>query len=191
MLKINSKKMKNNNKQKNTVKTIDANNKSKAKKNKKEKIKKEDEIKKLKDKIKELDDKYLRLYSDFENYKRRINKERIELIKNAGEEIISDILPVLDDFERALESFKEEQTIDSIKNGVNLIYQKLLKTLEKRGLQQLNKSTGEEFNEEKHEAITKIKAPTEKDKGKVIQEIERGYKLNEKIIRYPKVVVGE
>jgi molecular chaperone GrpE len=140
-------------------------------------------------KIAELNDKYLRLYSEFDNYRRRTSKERIELTKTAGIEIISDLLPVVDDFQRALKSMEIASDIKSVKEGVELIYNKLNNTLSKKGLEAMD-SKGKEFNPDLHEAITNIPAPSEDLIGKVIDEVEKGYTLNGKVIRYAKVVVG-
>ena len=153
---------------------------------KKDKLKKENE--ELKQKAAEINDKYLRLYAEFDNFKKRTLKERIELIKMAGSEVIYSLLPVLDDFNRAIKQM--EATNDPMTEGVKLIYQKLVTILENKGLKAM-KSVGEEFNPELHDAITEIAAPEESQKGKVMDEIETGYYLNEKIIRHAKVVVGK
>jgi molecular chaperone GrpE len=137
----------------------------------------------------EMNDKFLRLYSEFDNFKRRNARERIELIKTAGEEIIKTVLPVLDDFERALKVMHEAGEKDAVKEGVELIFNKLKNNLQAKGLHAMD-SIGSEFNPDLHEAITNIPAPDESMKGKVIDEVERGYLLNEKVIRYAKVVVG-
>lgn len=141
-------------------------------------------------KIAELNDKYLRLYSEFDNYRKRTARERIELSKTAGEEIFRSLLPVLDDFERAIRSVNEDTTVDVFKEGVNLIYSKLKKTLNQKGLEEM-KSQGESFDSEIHEALTNIDAPTADLKGKVVEEVEKGYLLNGKVIRHAKVVVGK
>ncbi|MBR9859195.1 nucleotide exchange factor GrpE [bacterium] len=141
-------------------------------------------------KITELNDKYLRLYSEFENYRRRTSKERLELMKNAGEDILTDLLPVIDDFERAIKSFDSTENVEALKQGIDLVHNKFVSTLKSKGLQPF-KSIEETFDPEIHEAVTKIPAPSKKLKGKVVDEIEKGYKLNEKVIRYAKVVVGE
>ncbi|MDJ1499105.1 nucleotide exchange factor GrpE [Xanthocytophaga agilis] len=139
--------------------------------------------------VAEIKDKYLRLLADFENFRRRTAKEKIEFQQTAEEGVILAIIPVLDDFERALKSIEKAQDINSVKEGVQLIYHKLYKTLEQRGLKPME-AIGKEFNGETHEAITQIPAPTEDLKGKVVDEVEKGYSLKEKIIRFAKVIVG-
>jgi len=140
---------------------------------------------------KELNDKYLRLYSDFENFRKRTQKEKLELYKTAGEDVIKALLPILDDFERAFKAIDETKDIEGLKGGVKLIHNKLLNTLKQKGLEEASSSIGKEFNVELHEAITQIPAPKKKDKGKVLDEIKKGYHLNGKVIRYAKVVVGQ
>ena len=139
-------------------------------------------------------DKFLRLFAEFENYKKRTTKERIELFKTAGQEVMTSLLPVIDDFERAM-SHTEEEKIDKeaeeLRKGVELIYQKLYNTLENKGLSKVETKVGDVFDAEIHEAITQIPSPTDDLKGKVIDCIEKGYKLGDKIIRYPKVVIGQ
>jgi molecular chaperone GrpE len=143
----------------------------------------------LQAKVDELNDRYLRLYSEFDNYKKRTGKERIELIKTAGVEILSEMIPVLDDIERAVKSNEKAEDIEAIKNGIKLIYNKFANSLTKKGLEPLE-VIGKDFDAELHEAITSIAAPSEDMKGKVIDEIEKGYLLNGKVIRYAKVIVG-
>lgn len=140
--------------------------------------------------VAEAKDKYLRLFAEFDNFKKRSVKERLELMKSAAQDTISDLLPVLDDFERAKQSAEDESSAEPFSEGVLLVYNKLFNTLKAKGLQAME-STGEEFNPEFHEAITKIPAPSEDMKGKVIDTVTTGYKLHDKIIRHPKVVVGE
>ena len=141
------------------------------------------------EKINELNDKYLRLYFEFDNYRKRTSKERIELFKTAGQDILSDLLPVLDDFERAIQmDTSENNTKDQ--TGIQLIFNKFKHILESKGLKHF-KSLETDFDPEFHEAITKIPAPSKKLKGKVVDEIEKGYMLDEKVIRFAKVVVGE
>jgi molecular chaperone GrpE len=144
---------------------------------------------KLEEQLAELNDKYLRLFSEFDNYRKRTAKERIELAKTAGEDIFKSILPVLDDFERGLKAMNDAADINALKEGVDLIYNKLNKTLTAKGLEPLN-SIGNTFDADIHEAITNVPAPSEDMKGKVIDEVERGYALNGKVIRYAKVIVG-
>lgn len=149
-------------------------------------LKKENE--ELKQQLAELNDKYLRLFADFDNFRKRIQKERIEIIQAAGTEVISSLLPVLDDFQRALRQM--EATSDPMTEGVKLIYQKFYSVLESKGLKAM-KSIGEIFDPELHEAIGEVPVTDESKKGIVIDEIERGYYLNEKIIRHAKVLVGK
>lgn len=146
------------------------------------------------EKIAELEDKYLRLYSEFDNYKRRTAKERLELIGSAGSDLIKDLLPVIDDFERGLKAIEDDQNIEknilSLTEGMQLVYTKMINILKSKGLETLN-AQGLEFDSEFHEAITKIPAPTEDLKGKVVDVIEKGYQMNDKILRFAKVVIGE
>jgi molecular chaperone GrpE len=135
-------------------------------------------------------DKYIRLYSEFENYRKRTAKEKIEIITNASENVIKEILPIVDDFERAILNNQDVSDAENIKEGLELIYNKLNKTLANQGLKSMD-SIEKEFDSDIHEAITKIPAPKEKLKGKVIDVIEKGYTINEKVIRFAKVVVGE
>ncbi len=144
----------------------------------------------LQEELQEAKDKYLRLFAEFDNFKRRNAKERIELIQNAGEDLMVNLLPVLDDFDRGLKQIEQANDLGSVREGVELIHQKLVSTLEQKGLKPM-KTLEETFNPEFHEAITEIPAPKKKLKGKIVDEIERGYYLNDKIIRYPKVVVGK
>jgi molecular chaperone GrpE len=139
---------------------------------------------KLEAQLSEAKDKYLRLYSDFENYKKRINRDRIELIKTAGSDILISILPVIDDMERALKAMNETE-----KEGVQLVYQKMKSITEAKGLKAME-SVGKPFDPELHDAITNMPAPSEDMKGKVIEEIEKGYYLFDKVIRHAKVIVG-
>ncbi|MCL4128820.1 UNVERIFIED_CONTAM: hypothetical protein GTU68_017844 [Idotea baltica] len=136
-------------------------------------------------------DTYLRLFAEFENYKKRTSRERIELFKTANQEVMTAILPVLDDFERALTHIDDDKEAEELRKGVLLIYQKLIKTLEQKGLTKSEVKKGDTFDAEIHEAITQIPAPSKKLKGKVIEVIEKGYMLGDKIIRFPKVVIGQ
>ncbi len=156
----------------------------------KSKHRKEDKTEKLEAEIVQLNDKFLRLYSEFDNYRKRTIKEKIELSKTASTEIILSILPVLDDFERAINAFEiSAESTDSLKHGIILIFSKFITILSQQGLQQM-KTIGEEFNTDFHEAITNIPATNPEQKGKVIDEVEKGYMLNGKVIRYAKVVVA-
>ena len=137
----------------------------------------------------ELKDKYLRLYADFENFRRRTAKEKLDLIGNANESLLQALIPVVDDFERAMQSMENTDDIAALKEGVDLIYTKLFKTLESKGLKPME-SKGEPFNADLHESITQFPAPTDDLKGKVIDEIEKGYYLNGKVIRFAKVIIG-
>ncbi len=148
-----------------------------------------DLLKEAEEKLNNLNDKYLRLYSEFENYKRRTNKERIELMQTGNKEFFLSILPVIDDFERALKSIHDAKDIEALKEGINLIYHKFVTTLKTKGLEPMD-IKDKVFDAEVHEAITNIPAPTEELKGKVLDELEKGYLLNGKVIRYAKVVVG-
>jgi molecular chaperone GrpE len=146
---------------------------------------------KLQDELKQEKDKFLRLFAEFENYKRRTSKERIELFSTASEGVMKSLLPVLDDFERALSHIDEDKEAEELRKGVLLIYQKLVNTLEQKGLKPMQVEKGEVFDADKHEAITQIPAPSEDLKGKIIDIVEKGYVLGEKIIRFPKVVIGQ
>jgi len=145
---------------------------------------------KLQEEIKQEKDKFLRLFAEFENYKRRTSKERIELFKTANEEVMRALLPVLDDFDRAYVEISKTEEKDLLK-GVELISNKLKTTLEQKGLSALKVSVGDVFNADNHEAITQIPAPSAELKGKIIDVIEKGYSLGDKVIRFPKVVIGQ
>lgn len=137
----------------------------------------------------ELKDKYLRLYADFENFRRRTARERMELIGTANADTMKNILSVVDDFERAIKSFDTSTEVKPLKEGVDLIYHKLFKTLESQGLKPM-KTLGLPFDAELHESIAQYPAPNPELKGMVVDEVEKGYFLNDKLIRYAKVVVG-
>jgi|DEB0MinimDraft_10_1074344.scaffolds.fasta_scaffold04683_3 molecular chaperone GrpE len=134
-------------------------------------------------------DRYLRLFAEFENYKRRTSKERIELFKTASHDVMVALLPVLDDFDRAIKEL--EKSDDALFEGVALIRNKFFETLKQKGLALIDTQAGTTFDADLHEAITQIPAPTQDMKGKIIDVIEKGYMLGEKIIRYPKVVIGQ
>ena len=156
----------------------------------KSKHKKEDRTEELEQQVEQLNDKYLRLYSEFDNYRKRSLKEKIELSKSAAADLITALLPVLDDFERALSAMeKDEDEKTANIDGVNLVYNKLKNILAQQGLEGM-KAQGEEFNTDFHEALTNIPAPSPELKGKVVDVIQNGYLLNGKVIRYAKVVVG-
>lgn len=148
-----------------------------------------DPLQELKEQYDQLNDKYLRLYSDFENFRKRTAKERVDLIMNGGQDVFKLLLPIIDDFERARTNMETAKDVPSVKEGIELIYHKLVKELENKGLKAME-SKGQVFDSEFHEAITQVPAPTEDMKGKVIDEVEKGYFLNEKVIRFAKVVVG-
>ena len=149
---------------------------------------KEEKADNFEEKFNELNDKYLRLYSEYDNYRKRTANEKIELIKTAAESTIIALLPILDDFERALPTMEKSEDKTHYE-GVMLIYNKLKRTLEQKGLEEI-KATGEPFNTDEHEALTQIPAPSEEMKDKVIDVVQKGYKLNGKVIRYARVVVG-
>ena len=137
----------------------------------------------------DLKDKYLRLYADFENFRRRTAKEKIDLISNANEGLLVALLPVLDDFERALKSAENTSDVEALKAGVKLIFNKFYKVLESKGVKPMD-SLGQVFNPDLHEAITQFPAPSDDLKGKIMDETEKGYLLNEKVIRFAKVILG-
>ena len=138
----------------------------------------------------EAKDKYLRLYSEFENFRRRTSKEKLDIINTAGRELIEDLLPVLDDFERALKSMRDNDALKPSIEGMELISNKFQKTLENKGLKPVEVKAGDEFNDEFHEAITQIPAPSADLAGKIVDVVEKGYFLNDKVIRFAKVVTG-
>ena len=144
----------------------------------------------LEDQIKLEKDKFLRLFAEFENYKRRTAKERIELFSTASEEVMISLLPVLDDFDRASTEIEKDKDNEILK-GIVLIKNKLIDSLKSKGLSLIEINKGDEFNADHHEAVTQIDSPDKNMKGKIIDIIEKGYKLGEKVIRYPKVVIGK
>lgn len=152
-----------------------------------EELSKEEE---LEQKYNELNDKYLRLYSDFDNYRKRTIKEKSEMISSAGAGVMKDLLTILDDFERAIASNEKSEDPEGLKEGFQLIYNKFNNILKSKGLEPMD-SMGKPFDIEHHEAITNIPAPSEEEKGKVMDVVEKGYFLNEKVLRYAKVVVGQ
>ena len=145
---------------------------------------------KFEDQLKEEKDKFLRLFAEFENYKRRTAKERIELFSTASEEVMISLLPILDDFDRASVEIEKDLENETLK-GVMLIKNKLFDSLKSKGLSLVDVKKGDEFNADDHEAVTQIPAPSKDMVGKIIDIIEKGYKLGEKVIRYPKVVIGK
>ena len=142
------------------------------------------------EKISELQDKYLRLSAEFDNYRKRTLKEKADLLKTAGEASIVKILPVVDDFDRAILSMDDAKDIKAVKTGIELIYNKLKDSLSQQGLKEIE-AVNKEFDTDLHEALTKIPAPKKNLKGKVVDVIEKGYYLNDKVIRFSKVVIGE
>ena len=167
------------------------------------KVKKENKKPKSKEKDLEVDivkndlddiqkekEKFLRLFAEFENYKKRTSRERIELFSTASQELMTSLLPVLDDFDRANQEIIKNSD-DEIYKGVSLIQNKLFDTLKSKGLKTVEVNKGDSFDADDHEAVTQIPAPNEDLKGKIIDVIEKGYKLGEKVIRYPKVVIGK
>ena len=149
----------------------------------------ETSLEKLEKAVASEQDKFLRLFAEFENYKKRTSKERMDLFKTANQEVIVAMLPVVDDFERAMKELSKEQDSELYK-GVSLIQNKFIGVLKNKGLEEVVVSTGDTFDSEMHDAITQIPAPDKKMKGKVIDVIEKGFQLGDKIIRHPKVVVG-
>ena len=143
----------------------------------------------LKQEVALANDKYLRLYAEFDNFRRRTQKERAELLQTAGMDVIVSLLPVLDDFDRAIRHIDNASDINALKEGVGLIQQKFKNILGQKGLKEME-SIGTAIDPELHEAITNIPAPTDEQKGKVIDEVEKGYYLNDKVARHAKVVVG-
>jgi molecular chaperone GrpE len=135
-------------------------------------------------------DKFLRLFAEFENYKRRTSKERMELFKTAGQEVIVSMLPIIDDFDRALKELSKSEDKEMFK-GVELIRDKFREALKNKGLEDIGTKQGDVFDAEVHDAVTQIPAPKKKLKGKIIDVVEKGFKLGDKIIRHPKVVVGK
>ncbi|MDG1212976.1 MAG: nucleotide exchange factor GrpE [Flavobacteriaceae bacterium] len=149
----------------------------------------ETSLEKLEKAVASEQDKFLRLFAEFENYKKRTSKERMDLFKTANQEVIVAMLPVVDDFERAMKELSKEQDSELYK-GVSLIQNKFIGVLKNKGLEEVVVSAGDTFDSEMHDAITQIPAPDKKMKGKVIDVIEKGFQLGDKIIRHPKVVVG-
>jgi molecular chaperone GrpE len=155
-----------------------------------EPVAQEDQVEKLESEVRELKDKYLRQVAEFENYKKRNARERIELIQTAGRDVIQSLLEVMDDCDRAEKQMNSAADVAAVKEGLQLVFNKLRSTLQAKGLKAMQ-SIGTDFNPDHHEAITEIPAPQEQMKGKVIDEVEKGYYLNDKIIRFAKVVVGK
>ncbi len=148
------------------------------------------DIERLSNELQNEKDRYLRLFAEFENYKKRTGRERIELFKTASEDVMIALLPVIDDFDRALKEI-EKSGDDNVFKGVELISNKLRETLKSKGLEPVGTQNGDVFDAEIHEAVTQIPAPSDDMKGKIIDVIEKGYTLGDKIIRFPKVVIGQ
>ncbi len=144
----------------------------------------------LEEKLAEAKDKYLRLSAEFDNYRKRTLKEKMDLTKSAGESIINNLLPVMDDFDRALQLMEEVSDCKAMKDGIDLIYSKFSEFLKGNGVKEID-ALNKEFDTDLHEAITKIPAPDKKSKGKVVDVIQKGYYLNDRVMRYAKVVIGE
>lgn len=160
-----------------------------SKKDRKKNEKRDDKdakVQEMGEKLAEMNDKYMRTVAEYENYRKRTMQEKAELIMNGGKDVIKAMLPVIDDMERALSSFKDD---DPMKEGVQLVYNKLLSSLGQKGLKPME-AKGEKFDENLHEAVTQIPAPTEELKGGVVDVVEKGYFLNDKVLRFAKVVVG-
>jgi molecular chaperone GrpE len=149
-----------------------------------------DALSELEEEFQREKDRYLRLFAEFENFKKRTARERVDMFKTAGADVIGSLLPVLDDFERALKEIEKSED-DSLHKGVELIHNKLRETLKSKGLHLMDVKPGDAFDADSHEAITQIPAPEDKLKGKIIDVVEKGYTLGDKIIRYPKVVIGQ
>jgi len=145
----------------------------------------------LEKEVAELKDKHLRMFAEFENFKKRTAKERIDLFRNAGLEFFESMLPILDDFDRSAKHRDESQDTEELTKGIDLVHSKLIGILDQKGLKAMESSIGKAFDTDFHEAITQIPAPSKDMKGKVIDETEKGYLLNDKVIRYAKVVVGQ
>jgi len=150
----------------------------------------QNDLKEYSDKNMELQDKYLRLSAEFDNYRKRTHREKTELIKTASDELLKKIIPVVDDFERGLAAVNSSVDLDGLKQGMNLIYGRFREFLQQQGIREIE-SINQDFNTDFHEAVTKIPVADENLKGKVVDVVEKGYFLHDKVIRYPKVVVGE
>jgi len=150
----------------------------------------ETDVEKLQEKVSDLNDKNLRLMAEFDNYRKRTMKERSELIKTAGESILADMLPLIDDFERAMEAMKTARDVEAVEEGVELIYGKFIAFLQQNGVKEIP-TENEPFDVDLHEAVTTFPASSDDMKGKIMDCISKGYTLHEKVIRYPKVVVCE
>jgi len=157
----------------------------------KEEEKEENQPKTVEEELGEMKDKYLRLYSEFENFRRRTAKERLELIATSTEGLMLSLLPILDDYDRGAEQMEKAEDVKAVIEGVELIRSKFKQILISKGLKEMESSVGKEFDAELQEAITQAPAPSDDLKGKIMDEIEKGYQINDKIIRFPKVVIGQ
>lgn len=151
----------------------------------------DDVVKQMEEDLSAAKDKYLRLYAEFENYRRRTAKERLDLVKTANEELISDLLPVVDDLERSLQIFEGREDVAPMYEGIQLVHHKFNKTLTQKGLKVMEIGPGSDFDSEYHEAVAQTPAPEDKLKGKIVDVLEKGYFLGEKVLRYAKVVIGQ
>jgi molecular chaperone GrpE len=150
----------------------------------------EEELKACTEKNAELQDKYLRLSAEFDNYRKRTMKEKTDMIRTAADDVLKKIIPVMDDFERGLAAINSARDLEAVKQGMNLIYGRFKEFLQQQGIKEIE-AINQEFNTDFHEAVTKIPVTDESMKGKVVDVVEKGYFLHDKVIRYPKVVVGE
>lgn len=137
-----------------------------------------------------LNDKYIRIHAEFDNYRKRTNKEKVDIIGNANASLLKDLIPIIDDFERAIQNNENIEDVNSLKEGFSLIFNKYMNVLKGKGLVPMD-SIGQDFDADIHEAIANVPAPKKKQKGKVIDAVEKGYTLNDKIVRYAKVIVGQ
>ncbi len=149
-----------------------------------------DALAELQDEFQREKERYLRLFAEFENYKKRTTRERIEMFKTAGEDVMLSLLPILDDFGRALKELEKSED-DGLYKGVELIYNKMRETLKSKGLEAIEVKPGDAFDPDTHEAVSQVPSPEKKYKGKILDVVENGYALGDKIIRYPKVVIGQ
>ena len=154
------------------------------------KTKTEEQLEKAENEVFDLKDKHIRLQAEFDNYRKRTMKERMELLKTASESLLVNILPVIDDFDRAIQTLESVQEENHVKEGVSLIYNKFQEFLKQNGVKEIE-AKGKDFDTDLHEAITTFPAPTEDLKGKIIDVVQKGYYLNDKVIRHSKVVIGE
>lgn len=150
----------------------------------------QDQVSQLEEELSASKDKYIRLYAEFENFRRRTAKERLDLTKTATEALVSDLLSVVDDFERSMKIFQDKEEVAPMYEGIKLVHNKFMKILEQKGLKSMEVKQGDDFDAEYHEAVVQTPAPEEKLKGKIVDIIEQGYFLGDKVLRYAKVVTG-